>query len=201
MQSVLPYTVSREAYSEMKDVLLVDHVKAGDREAYTELVRRHEKVLLRVIVKMTKDLVLSEDVVQEALLKAYVKIHLFRGQSSFKSWAIKIAINTAKNKLRSKKRIMLDIENVPLSVPSKVENIVFHDTVKGLVRELVETLPDKQKRALVLRMFNDLTFKEIAQLMNCPYDTAKANYRHALLKLRGRMRFNKNFKGWEDLTA
>ena len=51
---------------------------------------------------------------------------------------------------------------------------------------------------LNLRIFEDLSFKEIADIMNCPYDTAKANYRHALLKLKNRMEENQLLKSWTE---
>ena len=59
--------------------------------------------------------------------------------------------------------------------------------VGALIRREVDRLPEKQKMALSLRIFEDLSFKEIAEIMDCPYDTAKANYRHALLKMKSRL--------------
>ncbi|MCJ8276295.1 MAG: RNA polymerase subunit sigma-24, partial [Bdellovibrionales bacterium] len=55
------------------------------------------------------------------------------------------------------------------------------------VKELIKLLPDKKRRALELRVYKDMSFKEVASDMNCPYDTAKANYRHGLLKIREQM--------------
>ena len=68
--------------------------------------------------------------------------------------------------------------------------------LKKRIRLEVEKLPEKQRIALTLRVFEDLSFKEIAAIMECPYDTAKANYRHALLKLRERLEQEDTLQAW-----
>jgi hypothetical protein len=55
--------------------------------------------------------------------------------------------------------------------------------------------------ALTLRVFEDMSFKEIAQIMECPYDTAKANYRHALLKLREKLEVDNALEGWSEFSS
>ena len=66
----------------------------------------------------------------------------------------------------------------------------------GHLAAFVRLAPERQRQALTLRVFDDLSFKEIAEVMACPYDTAKANYRHALLKLKDRLQNNVLLKGW-----
>lgn len=197
MASVLPTTINKKT----TDKQLVALAKAGNKQAFSELFSRHQTTLVRGAMKITKDLSSAEDVVQESMLKAYTKIHMFQERSSFRSWVYRIALNTAKNKIRKTRREVGGVEDLNLSEESQSENAVFHLKLKVLIKELVDGLPDKQKRALVLRIFSDLSFKEIAFLMDCPYDTAKANYRHALTKLKGKIKNNDLFHGWEDLTA
>ncbi|MDZ4676959.1 MAG: sigma-70 family RNA polymerase sigma factor [Oligoflexia bacterium] len=166
------------------DIDLVKEVKAGDKAAYAELVKRHQKALYRLALRFTRDHGSAEDVVQDSLVKAYQKLHTFEERSSFKSWLFRIAINTSKNKLRAQSNTDLDIENVIVSVDSKVEADFEYKEVQGFINEEVQKLPDRQRMALTLRVFEDMSFQEIAQIMDCPYDTAKANYRHAVLKLK-----------------
>src|SRR5687768_4108998 len=80
---------------------LVEEVKSGRIAAFAELVERHQRALLRLCLRLLKDIERSEDVVQDAFVKAYQKIHLFEGRSSFKNWLYQIALNTAKNKIRA----------------------------------------------------------------------------------------------------
>lgn len=169
------------------DVELVLEVKQGSRAAFSELVQRHQRSLLRLTLRLTREQSLAEDIVQESFIKAYQKIHLFEGRSSFKSWLFQIALNTTKNRFRERSFDMINIEDVHLGVDPGAEMALVQADVQEKIRSEVERLPEKQRIALTLRIFEDLSFKEIAQIMDCPYDTAKANYRHAVLRLRERL--------------
>jgi RNA polymerase sigma-70 factor (ECF subfamily) len=166
------------------DSELVLEMRQGDKSAFSELVRRHQRGLLRLALRMTRDQALAEDVVQESFFKVYQKIDLFEGRASFKSWLFQIALNTAKNKFREKGRDSVSVDDLHLGVDSGAEIGLLRAASQRRIRDEVDRLPERQKMALSLRIYEDLSFKEIAEIMECPYDTAKANYRHALLKLR-----------------
>lgn len=140
----------------------------------------------------------AEDVVQESFIKAYEKLGGFEGRASFKSWLYQIAVNTARNKIRENRHDMTDIENVHLAVDAVAETSLVQGAVADLLQTEVEKLPFRQRTALVLRVYEDLSFAEIAQVMECPYDTAKANYRHALMKLRTVFEKKQELKTWTD---
>lgn len=145
-----------------------------------------------------KDLGSAEDVVQESFIKAYEKLSTFEGRSSFKSWIYQITVNTARNKLRENRHDMTDIDNVHLAVDAVAESTLVHGAVADILQMEVEKLPERQKTALVLRVYEDLSFHEIAEIMECPYDTAKANYRHALMKLRQTFERRRELKSWTE---
>ena len=159
---------------------------------------RHEKFLMKVVVRMTRDLDAAEDIVQDAFIKAYKRLHVFEGRSSFRSWLYQIAVNTARNRFRKFARESGNSEFTDMGVESQAENKMIALDVRAVLQKEIERLPDRQKTALTLRIFDDLSFKEIAELMSCPYDTAKANYRHALLKLKERLEGNVLLKGWSQ---
>lgn len=169
------------------DVELVFEVKQGNKNAFSELVQRHQRGLLRLTLRFTREPALAEDIVQDSFIKAYRKIDLFEGRSSFKSWLYQIAMNTAKNRFRERQMNQVSIDDLRMGVEPGAESDLIRMDMKKRLRAEVEKLPDKQRTALSLRIFEDLSFKEIAEIMDCPYDTAKANYRHALLKLRDRL--------------
>ena len=166
---------------------LVREAKTGSRQAFSELVRRHQRALMRVSLRFARDQALAEDVVQESFIKAYQKLNLFEGRASFKSWLIQIAMNTAKNRLRGRAFAQATVEDEGASPDPGAEREMICGDVRALIRREVDRLPEKQRIALTLRIYEDLSFKEIADAMGSPYDTAKANYRHALLKLRKRL--------------
>ncbi len=178
------------------DLELVDEVKAGEGKAFAELVKRHQTALLRVCSRMTRDNELAEDIVQESFVKAYRKINMFEGRSSFKSWLFQIAINTARNKLRSQRFELVSIDDVNMATNESAEASLIHLDIRALLKKEVAKLPEKQKRALELRIYEDLSFNEIAQIMDCPYDTAKANYRHGLLKIKESLEHNEMLRDW-----
>lgn len=180
------------------DQELIQEVRTGNRRAYSELVKRHQKALLRMALRFVKDLDTAEDVVQESFIKAYEKLNLFEGRASFKSWLFQIAVNTAKNKLRENKRITTDIDDVHIAVGAVAESNLVQTALASQIQEEVDKLPVRQKTALVLRVYEDLSFKEIADIMDCPYDTAKANYRHALMKLKESFEQREDLKNWNE---
>ncbi len=166
------------------DLELVTEVKAGSQAAFSELVKRHQKGLFRLVWRVTRDQMLAEDVVQEAFVKAYQKINLFEERSSFKSWLYRIGINTAHNSLRSRKNDQVSIDDISISGQAESEKILVYRDLQALVAKEMEGLPERQKTALQLRIYEDMSFQEIAAIMECPYDTAKANYRHGLMKMK-----------------
>jgi RNA polymerase sigma-70 factor (ECF subfamily) len=182
----------------LSDLELVEKVKSGDRRSFSELVKRHQRSVLRLSLRFVKDMDAAEDVTQESFIKAYEKLNSFEGRASFKSWLFQIAVNTARNKLREWKRDTVDVENVHLAVEAEAENTLVHTAVADILQKEVDKLPLKQKTALVLRVYEDLSFNEIADIMECPYDTAKANYRHALLKLRQTFEAQDDLKNWTE---
>ncbi|MEZ0390738.1 MAG: RNA polymerase sigma factor [Pseudobdellovibrionaceae bacterium] len=183
---------------QISDLEVIQMIRNGDRKAYSLLVRRHQKSLLRLSVRFVKDMDAAEDIVQESFIKAFERLASFEARSSFRSWLFQIAINTAKNKLRSRRDEINDVENLPLAVAAIAETGLLHSAVADLIQKHVDQLPFKQKTALTLRIYEDLSFKEIAEIMDCPYDTAKANYRHALMRLREELQTQEDLKQWTE---
>ena len=185
-----------EKASMKTDLELIQDVKSGNQRSFEELVLRHQRFLIKVVVRMTRDLDAAEDVVQETFIKAYKRLQLFEGRASFRSWLYQIALNTARNRFRKYARETVGTEGMDVAVEGEIEQHMNQLDVRGLLQKEIERLPDRQRTALTLRVYDDLSFKEIAEIMDCPYDTAKANYRHALLKLKERLEGNASLRTW-----
>lgn len=180
------------------DIQLIEEVRNGQRTSFSELVKRHQRGLLRLSMRFMKDADVAQDVVQEAFIKSYEKLNLFEGRASFKSWLYQIAVNTARNKLRENRYDFANIDDVHLSVSATAEKVLVHAAVSEIIQTEVDRLPFKQKTALVLRVYEDMSFAEIAVVMECPYDTAKANYRHALMKLKETFESQSELRKWTE---
>jgi RNA polymerase sigma-70 factor (ECF subfamily) len=183
------------------DLELIQEVQKGEKRAFETLVERHQKFLMKVALRITRDISAAEDVVQDSFVKAYKSLGMFEGRASFRSWLYQITLNTARNRLRSHSREMIGIDNVTLAVDGEVDRNLMEMDIKTLIQKEVEQLPGRQRHALSLRIFDDLSFKEIAEIMDCPYDTAKANYRHALLKLKERLSTHATLTAWSSQSG
>lgn len=172
---------------ELLDLDIVKRVQKGDKSEFTKIVRKYDKPLLRFIARYVRDEELARDILQETFIKIYLNIHNFEFRCSFKNWIYKIAINTARNKIRAMKE-MESLDDVVIIELCNIETDMMSEEQIEQLKKCVQRLPEKQKKALELRVFQDLSFKEVSVLMDCPYDTAKANYRHAMLRLKDYLR-------------
>lgn len=191
----------------MDDASLVLKAKEGDVKAFDELVKRHYQGLYQVAWRFVSDHGGADEVVQETFIKAFRSLPQFRGESSFKSWVYRIAINTAKNLLRSRgARETVSHEDVVLAFSDASFSNMEDQQTTGLLKKAVEALPPRQRQVLELRVYDDLSFKEIAEVLECPFDTAKANYRHAIQNLKKLLESSRSddlkelILAWEDPT-
>lgn len=169
----------------MDEKTLIQSLQAGDQGAFEILVKLHYRSVYNMAFRYMGDHGGADDVVQETFLKAYNAIASFRQESSFKSWLLRIAINTAKNALRSRDlRTTVAVDDVQLGYHHRDYNRMEQGQTAALLQAAIGKLPPRQRQALELRIFDDLGFKEIAEIMESPFDTAKANFRHALLNLK-----------------
>ena len=164
---------------------LADRFRTGDRDAFDQLVRRHEKGVWRVVRRYLRNDADTADVTQQVFVRAFRGLLTFRGQSSVRSWLYRIAINCALSWIRDHRREQPSeiAEDSLTQMPVAPGRIA--DTQDGVrLRVAIAQLPPKQKLVLELRVFDDLSFKEVAELADCSENTAKVNFHYAVKKLR-----------------
>jgi RNA polymerase sigma-70 factor, ECF subfamily len=173
------------------DADLLAELRAGDRRAFDQLVRRHQRGVWRVVFRYVKNEADTADVVQQSFVRALRALPGFRGAASLRSWLFRIAINCALSWLRDHKR---EVPTEPDEMPdldehgdpqasSAVQELERQDRGDAL-RAAVAQLPPKQKLVLELRVFDELSFREVAELAECSENTAKVNFHYALKRLR-----------------
>jgi RNA polymerase sigma-70 factor (ECF subfamily) len=183
--SVLPALAVSMTEVADPDLELAEAFRAGDRGAFDTLVRRHQKGIWRLVRRYIKSDADANDVTQLVFVRAFKGLVTFRGQSAVRSWLYRIAINCSLSWLRDHKREQpAEIEEHALVedavAPGKIE--LRQDNAR--LREAIEQLPPKQKLVLELRVFDDLSFKEVAELADCSENTAKVNFHYAVKRLR-----------------
>jgi RNA polymerase sigma-70 factor (ECF subfamily) len=171
--------------SEQLDEDLVLRVQQGDKSAYDLLVIKYQHKIVQLVNRYVKDPSESQDVAQEAFIKAYRALGSFRGESAFYTWLYRIAINTAKNYLmsRSRRNVDMQIDVQDAEVYENLPQLHGQETPERelLSREIVETiksaiakLPEEMRVAIMLREFEGMSYEEIAQAMDCPVGTVRS---------------------------
>ena len=167
------------------DQALVERVQQGDKRAFDALVLKYQSRVVKVITRYLRDPVEAMDLAQEAFIKAYRALPNFRGESAFYTWLYRIAINTAKNHVvaQGRRPPMDDVEAgeaefydgpSALKDTSTPERIALRDEIERVVFEAIEALPEDLRTAITLRELEDMSYEEIAEVMNCPIGTVRS---------------------------
>lgn len=169
-----------------QDIELIERYEAGEREAFDELVRKYQKPLYSLLYRMVSSREDASDILQKTFVKAFTGLSGFERRSSFKTWLYQIAINLAKNLYRDRARAEhVPIDEVVIRRDPKTVEALINKEQKVLVRTALAGLPEKQRLTLLLRIQENKKFEEIADIMKCSVGASKANYHHAVTKLKG----------------
>jgi RNA polymerase sigma-70 factor (ECF subfamily) len=155
---------------------LIEAAQAGDKKAFGQLIRRHQKRLFRFIYGLTGSFDQAEDIVQEAFVKAYQAMDTFKVGYDFYPWLSTIARNLAYNQFsREEKQESLDnIKDKGFDPPSEelgpLEKLLDSEGEKRFYAAL-KALPDQFRRVFVLRHFEDMDYSQIASYLKIPPGT------------------------------
>ena len=168
------------------DAATVALARDGDNDAFRMLVERHSRAVYRVAHRMTGNAPDAEDVVQETFLKAYRQLGRFESRANFSTWLHRIAVNTCLNRLALKTprtEPINEMQHVDTRSESASERLL-RDERAVKVRAALARLPKKQRAALILRTYQDLSHQEVAAVLGTSVGAAKANVFHALQNLK-----------------
>jgi RNA polymerase sigma-70 factor (ECF subfamily) len=175
------------------DLQLIRSTLAGDRNAFGELVLRHQDRLYSTLVRMLGSAHDARDVSQDAFLLAYQKLGTFRQESSFYAWLFRIAYHAAVNNRRRVQRTPMpvpglgestDLDHPDLSLP---EAPIEARESELQLHQALQQLPEDYRAALLLKELEGLPYEEIAELMHCPVGTVRSRIHRARQMLRDRL--------------
>jgi RNA polymerase sigma-70 factor (ECF subfamily) len=162
----------------------ITRAQQGDRGAFTELVRRHRGGIVSLVYRLCGDMNLSEDVAQETFIRAWRHLPGYRPRSAFRNWLYRIATNLAFDALR-RYRETVDIQEVSLAAPDPAPEAKLEARERGeQVRRAVLALPPASRAALVLREYEGLSYREIAEALDIPVGTVMSRLSFARERLR-----------------
>ena len=185
------------------DSLLVREAQAGSRAAFDMLVLKYQRRVERLLSRSVRDPADVADLCQETFLAAYRALPAFRGDSAFYTWVYRIAINAAqRHRARHRPVESLDDDEGTFGTAAHPTDdatpealLASRQLARGL-NEAVEDLAEDQRRALLLREVDGLSYDEIADLMDCPPGTVRSRIFRAREALAVRLRPLLSGGGW-----
>ncbi len=177
----------------ISDATLVSQYIQGDEPSLSVLIKRHQQRLYSFIYSKVYDRDVTEDVFQDTFIKVIrtLKRGTYNEEGKFLPWVMRIAHNLVIDHFRKNNRMPkfnntgdFDIFSVLSDGALNAEGELVQSQIVEDIRALVEELPEEQKSVLVMRMYNDMSFKEISENTGVSINTALGRMRYALINLR-----------------
>jgi len=185
-----------KAVTQTSDADLVSLSLQGNQKAFGQLVNRYLPLVFNYLYRMTGNHELSEEMAQEAFVKAYRNLKSFDRSRPFRPWILRIASNAAVSELRKQSKVVSlnaleeegnwgeaehqKEESVEVTLERKMSN---EEVLKAMAN-----LDEKYRQVLLLRYQNDLSYEEIADVMNIPLNTVRTWLKRGLDKLKLQMK-------------
>ena len=177
----------------LPDAVLVKNYLSGDESALASLIERHQSKIFGFIYSKVNDRDLSDDIFQDTFIKVIktLKSQSYNEEGKFLPWVMRIAHNLVVDHFRKAKKMPYQRETEEYSIFNymtdnslNIEGQIISEQVESDLAKLLDELPADQKEVLVMRMYQDLSFREIADLTGVSINTALGRMRYALLNLR-----------------
>lgn len=187
------------AVVDRQEAILIACILAGEREKFHELIRPYERQLYLTALGLMKNEAEAEDVVQEAVIKAYRKLASFRGEARFSTWITAITLNEARYRLRSGKRAVLDSlddqaadegdytpaaltdwREVPLESLERME-------LRCLLQDAIAELPEAYRQVVTLRDLEEINIQDTAEILGISISLVKVRLHRAHMMLQKKL--------------
>lgn len=177
----------------LSDAVLVTQYASGNEWALAQLIERHKSRIYSFIFSKVKDRDLSDDIFQETFIKVIntIKKQNYNEEGKFLPWVMRISHNLIIDHFRKQSKVKFQRDQEEYSVFSKmidsemnIENSMIAGQIEDDLHTLILKLPTDQQEIIRLRLYDDLTFKEIAELNQISINTALGRMRYAIVNLR-----------------
>ena len=179
------------------DSVLLNRFKSGNNNSFHSLFLRHKKRIFNYINSKVLDVDISNDILQETFINVFkiIRKGSYNEQGKFLPWILRISHNLVMDHFRYKKRSKMIYEkdlyytfsNIKSSDDAFKEKIISDKTLSKTLSKMIDQLPESQKEIVKLRFFENLSFKEIAEMNNISINTALGRVRYSLNNLRKTM--------------
>jgi RNA polymerase sigma factor (sigma-70 family) len=163
--------------ADLDEAGLVRDAVAGDADAVMQLLDQHRQIVWAVCYRITGNHHDAEDALQDAVVAAWRNLHKFRGQSRFGTWYYRVAANAALMVLRRRRDVLVESDHI-IERQGQFSDYGQIDEADR-VQRAVARLPEAYRVALVLRVWGDLSYADIAEHLGVPVDTVKSRLHRA----------------------
>ena len=176
-----------------EDSILVKEYISGNEKALEILIHRHSDRISSYIFNKIQNQELAEDIFQDTFIKVIntLKKGKYNEEGKFLPWVLRIAHNLVIDHFRSNKKMPsyntgedFDIFDIIKDEDLSIETELIKEQINTDLRVLIDELPDDQKEVIIMRLYKDMSFKEIAEISNVSINTALGRMRYALINLR-----------------
>ena len=185
-------------YANDVDLQLMMRVKAGDDEAFNQLMKRHEKTVVNLVYRFTANKEITHDLAQEVFMRLYRASPRFEPRAKFFTFLYRITLNLCRNyRAKAKRRQTLSLDDAgdgqtgatrDIEDPAgSAEDAISRQELSVVVREAVEALPEQQREAVILQRFQGLAYEEIAEALNLSIPAVKSRIHRAKLNLQEKL--------------
>lgn len=195
--SIFPLSCQIYCFLQTLDTNIIDRLKKGEEAAFRELIEAYGQLVLRTCMGILHDRQDADDVTQEVFIEVFRSIDRFRSDAKISTWLYRIALNKSLNYLRDNRqhknslliRDAVVVSSVPVSGESPLETLQEKER-KKILEQALDSLPERQKTAFVLSKYEDLSYKQIGEVMKLSVSSveslifrAKKNLQKKLFRL------------------
>jgi len=179
--------LARRSLEQGEERALVARAREGDTGAMNELVSAYHAVVFRIGFRILGDEDRAADVAQSSFIRAFRALGALRDDGAFRSWLLTIARNEAYASLRRNDRNGEVGLEAAIALPDGSplpDREIIEEEERGRVKDILLALPEKQRKAVFLRVFEELSFREIGRLIGSSEGAARVNYHNGICRLR-----------------
>lgn len=186
----------KKIFSSTNDLEKIELCQSGNTEAFSFLVEKYKNLVYQLALRMTGNYQDSEDIAQDTFLRAYRALHRYNPAYSFSNWLYQIALNIIRDRMRKKKKLPfsnqqeITIDDTPQAflgnseLNSNPENWQLYQETKKELQKAIQALPVSHREIIILRHLQNLSYHEIARVLNIPLSSVKVRLHRARAQLK-----------------
>jgi RNA polymerase sigma-70 factor (ECF subfamily) len=179
---------------ELSDIQIIERTLGGETDAFNVLVRRWERQIYGLTLRMLGRDEEAKDATQETFLSAYRNLSKFRGEAKFSSWIYRIALNICNTRLRSRSKFTISLDEQRevsgFELAADTDDLgsgIQSEQITRHVRRALQGLPPEMRQVIIMKEYEGLKFSEIADVLGIPISTVKTRMYTGLSELKKRL--------------